>query len=77
MNIEAIVAILTLVVALPPTVYIINKWYKRARNRTPLLPSTHSHRDMRPVRRQSRLLYSMTDQAVILGLQLEEGMLYE
>jgi hypothetical protein len=34
MNVEVIVAIISLVVALPPTIYIINRWYRRARGKT-------------------------------------------
>ncbi|KAF5717811.1 hypothetical protein FMUND_5542 [Fusarium mundagurra] len=69
MKTEIIVAIVSLVVALPPTLYALHAWYRR-RSQSTWYPSHRAHLS----RRCSELFCSVSEQGITLALRVEEGL---
>ncbi|KAH7194185.1 hypothetical protein DER44DRAFT_792888 [Fusarium oxysporum] len=69
MKTEIIVAIVSLVVSLPPTLYALHAWYRR-RSRSACYPSHGMHLS----RRRSELFCSVHEQGITLALRFEDGL---
>ncbi|KAH6954473.1 hypothetical protein DER45DRAFT_312393 [Fusarium avenaceum] len=73
MKAELIVAIVTLVTALPPTLFVMHKWYTRQRQNS-ILTSAFPLHGMQPLRRQSHLVCSVSEQGITFGLRVDDEM---
>ncbi|KAI1063926.1 hypothetical protein LB506_005804 [Fusarium annulatum] len=69
MKAEIIVAIVSLIVALPPTLYALHAWYRR-RSQTPWYIFHRAHLS----RRRSELFCSVSDRGITLALRIEDGL---
>ncbi|KAM5520616.1 hypothetical protein FOXYSP1_14506 [Fusarium oxysporum f. sp. phaseoli] len=67
MKTEIIVAIVSLVVSLPPTLYALHTWCRR-RSQSPCKP----YHEMYPSRRHSELLCSVSERGITLALRIED-----
>ncbi|KAI1012340.1 hypothetical protein LB503_004755 [Fusarium chuoi] len=66
---EIVVAIVSLIVALPPTLYALHAWYRR-RSQSTWYPSHRAHIS----RRRSELFCSVSERGIILALRVEDGL---
>ncbi|KAH7151530.1 hypothetical protein DER46DRAFT_614824 [Fusarium sp. MPI-SDFR-AT-0072] len=69
MKSEIIVAIVGLVVSLPPALYALHTWYRR-RSLVTYRPSHQKHLS----RRRSELFCSVSERGITLALRVEEGL---
>ncbi|KAF4444235.1 hypothetical protein FACUT_816 [Fusarium acutatum] len=69
MKTEIIVAIVSLIVALPPAVYALNAWHRR-RSQSTWYPSHRAHLS----RHRSELFCSVSERGITLALRVEDGL---